>query len=93
MDIVQSGAVHAIDLRAKQEELRETDQSYIQVSSLPRNESTCIGCGWTLALHCPGGLQHKIVLWCYESGLLLHHDRVVLCVWHFATQGCTPCIS
>ncbi|CAK0764240.1 hypothetical protein CVIRNUC_003138 [Coccomyxa viridis] len=30
MDIVQSGAVHAIDLRAKQEELRETDQSYIQ---------------------------------------------------------------
>ena len=37
MDIVQSGAVHAIDLRAKQEELRETDQSYIQVSSLPRS--------------------------------------------------------
>ena len=36
MDIVQSGAVHAIDLRAKQEELRETDQSYIQVSTLPR---------------------------------------------------------
>ena len=32
MDLVQTGAVHAIDLRQKQEELRETDQNYIQVS-------------------------------------------------------------
>lgn len=31
MDLVQTGAVHAIDLRQKQEELRETDQNYIQV--------------------------------------------------------------
>ena len=50
MDIVQSGAVHAIDLRAKQEELRETDQSYIQVSSLPRS------------LKSPCGLQPEVDL-------------------------------
>ncbi len=31
MDLVQAGAVQAIDLRQKQEELRETDQNYIQV--------------------------------------------------------------
>ena len=31
MDLVQTGAVQAIDLRQKQEELRETDQNYIQV--------------------------------------------------------------
>ena len=81
MDIVQSGAVHAIDLRAKQEELRETDQSYIQVHTLSRGKSNSIGCGWMLALHRPSDLQHKIMLWCYESGLLLHHDCVALCVW------------
>lgn len=29
LDMVQHGAVKAIDLRAKQEQLRETDQTYI----------------------------------------------------------------
>lgn len=37
MDLVQTGAVHAIDLRQKQEELRETDQNYIQVLSHRQN--------------------------------------------------------
>ncbi len=31
MDLVQSGAVKALELRDKQEELRRTDQAYIQV--------------------------------------------------------------
>ena len=33
MDMVQSGAVKALELRDKQEELRQTDQAYIQVCS------------------------------------------------------------
>ena len=32
MDLVQSGAVKALELRDKQEELRRTDQAYIQVT-------------------------------------------------------------
>ena len=40
MDLVQAGAVQAIDLRQKQEELRETDQNYIQVpNSQPVKQS------------------------------------------------------
>lgn len=35
MDLVQTGAVHAIDLKKKQEELRSTDQQYIQVCQAP----------------------------------------------------------
>ena len=39
MDLVQAGAVQAIDLRQKQEELRETDQNYIQVRKGPGGEA------------------------------------------------------
>ena len=35
MDLVQTGAVQAIDLKEKQEELRNTDQQYIQVCQAP----------------------------------------------------------
>lgn len=30
LDLVQHGAIKAIDLRAKQDQLKETDQAYIQ---------------------------------------------------------------